>query len=233
MGASRLKLFLAWSVSLMAGIPGPVAAGEIAIQSAGYTFNAPVTTLKELRFRRVVKQEYDFSCGSAAIATLLTYHYNRPTLEDTVLKAMFEKGDQEKIRREGFSMLDMKKYLESLGYKTEGYKVTLDKVAEVGVPGIVLIKTKGYSHFVVLKGIRDDQVLVGDSALGTRFMTREAFQEIWNGIFLVITTGIREAKDAFNLQQDWQGQVTAPLGVALPRDSLATITLLIPGRNSF
>ena len=220
-------------LSLAAGLVLPARAGEITVESAGYAFNAPVTTLKELRFRRVVKQDYDFSCGSAAIATLLTYHYDRSTPEDSVLKAMFAVGDQDKIRKEGFSMLDMKKYLESLGYRSEGYKVGLDKIAEVGIPGIVLIKTRGYLHFVVLKGVRGDQVLVGDSALGTKFMTREKFEEIWNGIFLVITSGTRQAKNEFNLDQDWEGQIVAPLGGALSRDSLATLTLLMPGRNSF
>jgi uncharacterized protein len=231
--AYRRKLLPVLALSAMVGLAAPAAAGEIALDSAGYTFNAPVTTLKELRFRRVVKQEYDFSCGSAAIATLLTYHYNRPTPEDTVLRAMFAVGDQEKIRSEGFSMLDMKKYLDSLGYRTEGYNVSLDKIAQVGIPGIVLIKTKGYLHFVVLKGVRGDQVLVGDSALGTKFMTREKFQEVWNGVFLVILTGVREAKNEFNLDRDWEGQVAAPLGGALSRDTLATLTLLMPGRNNF
>jgi len=233
MVVDRRTLLPVLALSAMVGLVAPAAAGEIALDSAGYTFNAPVTTLKELRFRRVVKQEYDFSCGSAAIATLLTYHYNRPTPEDTVLQAMFAVGDKEKIRSEGFSMLDMKKYLESLGYRTEGYNVGLDKIAQVGIPGIVLIKTKGYLHFVVLKGVRGDQVLVGDSALGTKFMTREKFQEIWNGVFLVILTGVREAKNEFNLDKDWEGQVAAPLGGALSRDTLATLTLLMPGRNNF
>jgi hypothetical protein len=210
-----------------------VRAGEIAVESSGYAFNAPVRTLKELRFQRVVKQEYDFSCGSAALATLLTYHYGRPTLEDTALQAMFAVGDKDKIRHEGFSMLDMKTYLDSLGYHAEGYKVDLDKVAEVGVPGIVLIKSNGYLHFVVLKGVRGNQVLVGDSALGSKVMTRETFLAIWNGVFLVITNGLKEAKNEFNRDQDWQGQVTAPLSGALPRDSLATMTLLMPGRNNF
>jgi predicted double-glycine peptidase len=130
-------------------------------------------------------------------------------------------------------MLDMKTYFESLGYRTEGYNVSLDKIAQVGVPGIVLIRTKGYLHFVVLKGVRGDQVLVGDSALGTKFMTREKFLDVWNGVFLVILSELKEAKTEFNRDQDWEGQVAAPLGGALSRDTLATMTLLMPGRNSF
>jgi predicted double-glycine peptidase len=233
MAVYRLNLVIALALSCLAASPVPAGAGEILINTAGYDYNAPVTTLKELRFRRVVKQSYDFSCGSAAVATLLTYHYNRPILEQTVLQAMFEVGDQEKIRKEGFSMLDMKKYLESLGYRVEGYQVSLDKVGQVGIPGIVLIKTNGYLHFVVLKGVRGGQVLLGDSALGTKFMSREKFIEVWNGIFLAIITGTRQAKNEFNLDKDWEGQVAAPLGRALSRESLSTLTLLMPGRNNF
>jgi uncharacterized protein len=233
MAAYRRELLLALMICCALAGASSAWAGEVAVESAGYAFNAPVKTLKELRFRRVVKQEYDFSCGSAAIATLLTYHYGRPTLEDTALQAMFAVGDKDKIRREGFSMLDMKTYLESLGYRAEGYKVDLDKIAEVGVPGIVLIKSNGYLHFVVLKGVRGNLVLVGDSALGTKFMTREKFLDIWNGVFLVILSDIKEAKNGFNRDQDWAGQVAVPLGAALGRDSLASMTLLMPGRNSF
>src|SRR5690349_12408435 len=101
------------ALCLMTGSPSPAAAGSLDFETGGSSFSAPVRTLKEIRFQRVVKQEYDFSCGSAALATLLTYHYNRPTLEDTALKAMFKEGDQERIRKEGFSMLDMKHYLDS------------------------------------------------------------------------------------------------------------------------
>src|SRR5580658_2885474 len=105
----RRDLTVLATVLCLASAADPAAAGEIAIDSAGFVYTAPVTTLKELRFRRVVKQAYDFSCGSAALATLLTYHYNYPVLEDSVLKAMFAEGDKEKIRKEGFSMLDLKK----------------------------------------------------------------------------------------------------------------------------
>jgi uncharacterized protein len=233
MAVYRLKSVIALALCCFAASPAPAGAGEIVVNTDGYDYNAPVTTLKELRFRRVVKQSYDFSCGSAAVATLLTYHYNRPVLEQSVLQAMFAVGDQEKIKKEGFSMLDMKKYLESLGYRVDGYQVGLDKVAAVGIPGIVLIKTKGYLHFVVLKGVRGRQVLLGDPALGTKFMSRERFEEVWNGVFLAIVTGTRQARNEFNLDRDWEGQVAAPLGRALSVESLATLTLLMPGRNNF
>ncbi|WP_204283799.1 C39 family peptidase, partial [Klebsiella pneumoniae] len=67
-------------------------------------------------FRTVVRQQYDYSCGSAAVATLLRYHYGRPTVESDVFSAMWRSGDQAQIKRAGFSMLDMKRYLDSQGY---------------------------------------------------------------------------------------------------------------------
>ena len=130
-------------------------------------------------------------------------------------------------------MLDMKRYLDSIGLRAEGYKVSLDKIAQVGVPGIVLIKTHGYLHFVVLKGIRGGQILVGDPALGTKLMSRSAFTEMWNGIFLVIVGDMKQAKSEFNRREDWQVHVAAPIGVALTGSDLATMTMLLPGPNSF
>ena len=226
-----LGVLLALSVS---ALPLAAEAGAIAIESADTTFNVPVVTYKEMHFRRVVRQAYDFSCGSAALATLLTYHYRQPLAEDVVLKAMFDVGDQDKIKQEGFSLLDMKKYLESIGLRAEGYQVDLDKIAEVGIPGIVLIKTKGYLHFVVLKGIRGDEVLIGDPAQGAKFMPREKFKEIWtNDIFFVIVGNTREAKKEFNRSEDWSMVAQGPLATAVARQSLSTLMLTLPGRNSF
>ena len=60
------------------------------------------------------------SCGSASVATLLTYHYDHPIDEQTVFTGMWQAGDQERIQTDGFSMLDMKQYLAGLGYQAEG-----------------------------------------------------------------------------------------------------------------
>ena len=73
----------------------------------------PVRSMQELRFVETVRQGNDFSCGSAAIATLLTYHYERPTTELQVFEKMWNQGNKKKIREHGFSMLDMKHYLEA------------------------------------------------------------------------------------------------------------------------
>ncbi len=160
-------LYAAGAANAQEMIPGLAGAG-----SAGMK----VKTLMDLRFQRVARQQYDFSCGSAALASLLTYHYNRPIDERQVLTAMFETGDREKIKKAGFSLLDMKKYLHSIGLKAEGYRASLDKLTRVGVPAIVLINSKGYLHFVVVKGATKDRVLIGDPASGVKSLPREEFE---------------------------------------------------------
>jgi predicted double-glycine peptidase len=211
----------------------PAAAGSVGLVVDGVALAAPAASLKELRFRGVVKQRYDFSCGSAALATLLTYHYGRPTSEAAAFQRMWEKGDRARIREAGFSLLDMKLYLDSIGLAADGFKVGLSEIARVGLPVIALIETRGYKHFVVVKGLHDDRVLVGDPALGLTAPPRESFERSWNGVALAIRSDSPAARASFNRNDGWPAAVAAPLGRALSRDSLASFTVLLPGPNDF
>lgn len=210
-----------------------VHAGSVNISgpSAG-NLSVRVTSLKEARFRTTVRQQYDFSCGSAAVATLLTHHYGHPITEQQIFTSMFDLGDQGRIQREGFSLLDIKNYLEASGYQADGYKSSLERLVKNNMPAIVLINHKGYQHFVVVKGMRDGMVLVGDPSLGSKLIPREEFESMWSNRILFVIRSHRD-KTAFNSSADWRGKVRAPLGEALGRDSLANITLLRFGPNDF
>ena len=63
----------------------------------------PITSMKQARTARTLIQKYDFSCGSAAVATLLTHHYGYPVTEQDVFKEMYEQGDQAKARRQRYA----------------------------------------------------------------------------------------------------------------------------------
>jgi uncharacterized protein len=212
---------------------GTAVAGQAEIfGAAGGPMSIRMTSLKEMRFKQTVHQQEDFSCGSAAVATLLTYHYEHPISEREVLDAMYAKGDQAKIRREGFSLLDMKNFLESRGFKADGFQVPLDMLAQKETPAIALIRENGYNHFVVVKGIRGKDVLLGDPALGTRVISREIFEAQWlNKIVFVIHN--RPDLAQFNAKNDWAIRPGAPASDAVSRDSLANITVLRMGPNDF
>jgi uncharacterized protein len=197
----------------------------------GGAYSVPVKSMKtmlaEIRFRTTVRQKFDFSCGSAALATLLTYHYQRPVTEEEIIKVMYVKGDKAKIQREGFSLLDMKQYLETNGFLADGFEATVDQIIKFSAPGIVLVQDNGYKHFVVMKGVQNGKVLLGDPALGSRIMTREAFEKIWvSQIFFVVHNNREVAQ--FNVPGHWYVRPAAFLSDAISRDSLAAITLLRP-----
>ncbi len=205
-------------------IPGMIA--------GGYSANIKVTSLKERRYLTTVRQQYDYSCGSAALATLLTFQYQNPVSEEAVFKEMWNRGDQEKIRREGFSLLDIKEYLQANGYDANGYIAPLDRLVDVGIPAIALINDHGYNHFVVIKGVQNDKVLLGDPSSGIRVVPRASFEKMRvNGILFVIV-GNRDSA-VFNARNDWKTRPGAPLGTAVSADNLANVTLLHRAINDF
>ncbi len=190
----------------------------------GASYAVPVTTLKGMRYSGTLRQQYDFSCGSAALATLLTHHYGRRVDEAQVFQHMFERGDQARIRREGFSMLDMKRYLDAAGFRAEGVRASLEQLAKADVPAIALIKENGYAHFVVVKGLRGEQVLIGDPAQGTRVLARADFERFWtNRILLVVREKMEIAQ--FNREEDWRVRPRAPIADGLHRGMMDVLLL--------
>lgn len=184
----------------------------------------PLTSLREGRLAGTLLQQYDFSCGSAALATLLTHHYGMPVKESAVFEHMYKHGNQARIRTEGFSLLDMKGYLKTLGLEADGFEQNLDKLAQARVPAIVLINEAGYQHFVVVKGLRDDRVLLGDPARGTRSLPRDEFEAMWKSRLLFVVHNRMDIA-RFNLAQDWRAAPRPPVAGGLHSNGLAGITL--------
>lgn len=201
-------------------------AGDVMVPDVGGgLLNVKVVSLKERRFATTIRQQHDYSCGSAALATLLTYQYRHPVSEETVFKAMWEKGDQAKISSEGFSLLDIKRYLEGIGYSADGYVAPLEKLASVGIPAIVLIRDNGYNHFVVVRGIRGGMVAVADPSVGARVIPQAQFEKMLLNRILLVING-RKDQMAFNRPADWKIREKAPIGVALGADNLASAIML-------
>jgi hypothetical protein len=211
----------------------PAEAGGLTGSAGAARFSVDVTSMREARFHQTVRQQYDFSCGSAAVATLLSYHYDEPTDEKTVFDSMWRSGDPELIESQGFSMLDMKRVLEARGYQADGFRVPLDRLAEAGIPGIVLINLRGYLHFVVVKDVTATEVLVGDPAVGLSRYDRDTFEAMWNGIVFVITSHMEVARANQPGDRDWRLKPPAPIGAALSREAIAAVSLFLPGRNDF
>lgn len=144
----------------------------------------PVTSLLELRQRNVVLQEWDLSCGAAALTTLLRYQYGDQVTEKAVATELVNRPEYIENPglvqiREGFSLLDLKRYVDARGYRGIGFgKMTLADLVD-RAPVLVPIRTKGYNHFVVFRGHLGNRVLLADPAWGNRTMTENQFNRAW------------------------------------------------------
>ncbi len=203
------------------------------IAGAG-NYDVPLTTFLERRFKTVYKQQYDFSCGSATLASLLTYHYDDTVDEQSVFVDMYRNGDQQKIQKQGFSLLDIKLYLERRGYRSDGFKINLDQLIVANVPAITIINNNGYLHFVIIKGLNEQEVLLGDPSAGIKAVPRDEFETMWDKRILFL---IHDQQDVaarhFQDQQEWALRVKAPLGSAVDRAGLGQFNMLQPERGDF
>jgi predicted double-glycine peptidase len=222
----RLRLTAAVCFGPAALAAVPAGAGSVYLNGVGLGGGAATTNLEsfqEKKYKATVAQQYDFSCGSAALATLLTYNYNIPVNEPQVFRDMFDNGDKKVIAESGFSLLDIKNYLARRGLEANGYRAPLSKLAEVRLPAIVLINVRGYAHFVVLEGIRDGWVLLSDPANGMRSESMGEFQEHWSGIFFLILTNAEHAQQSFNNREKWAAAPAAPWELTRYTIDLATL----------
>jgi hypothetical protein len=133
-----------------------------------------------MRQKNVVVQQWDTSCGAAALATLLKYQHGLAVSEKQIAEAMLRTGDALKVKvRGGFSLLDLKRYADASGLDGVGFlQLGLDDLVAMA-PAIVPITTRGYPHFVVVRGRAGGKLLIADPAYGNRTMDVEAFQSAW------------------------------------------------------
>ncbi len=170
---------------------GRLQAGDVAFSGVlpnGGLFTQQVESMQERKFRNLVRQHTDYSCGAAALATILRYAYNLEADEATVIEGMMGVSDPELVHQRGFSLLDIKRYVESLGMRGRGYRVNEERLRSLRVPGLVLMDVRGFRHFVVLKQVRGDVVDLADPILGNRSISVEEFLQSWpsRAVFIVI-----------------------------------------------
>lgn len=142
----------------------------------------------EDQFRGIVRQAYDYSCGSAALTTLLNGYVGTQLSEQQTMNGLLNYGEYDRIiERRSFSLLDMKRFVSALGMESGGYKGELADLVKQGQPAIVPISYAGFKHFVVFKAYKNGRVYVADPALGNISFDEERFKQIWenNTLFLV------------------------------------------------
>lgn len=171
---------------LTLGNTSPVLAGEVSIPvgpNAGLEVTVPVRSVKEIREDGITLQQLDYSCGSAALATLFTSYLGRPYSETEIINFIVKSTDLNKVAaRRGFSLLDLKRFAESHGVQATGYALDFASLQELNCPVLVPLyhKDTDMRHFVVFRGAIGDRVFLADPAIGRQTMFRSEFEELWN-----------------------------------------------------
>ena len=156
------------------------------------TTERKIRSMRELRYEGLTRQEQDFTCGAAALATVLQNVFGRKITEHEIIEDMLRNTDAKTVKERGFSLLDMKSYVERVGLRGRGYKIDQTSLLTLKIPVITLQITRGFPHFVVVKKVFSDTVFIADPSLGHRQVPLDEFLEGWNGIvFAVVGDGLQ------------------------------------------
>ncbi|MFN3448320.1 MAG: C39 family peptidase [Roseococcus sp.] len=177
MPARRALLALS---ALLALPDGPAAAEEM---------RRPLSW-QQRRFRHVVRQVLEFSCGSASLATILTYFLGRPTGEADVIAVLRERYPTREAWREraetGFSLGDLIFAAERLGFAAQAARVPLEQLGRVAGPLVVHLDKGRWQHFSVLRASHEGVFYLADPMVGQTSMLEGGFRREYTGAALAV-----------------------------------------------
>ena len=165
------------------------------------------------KYKHIVHQAFDYSCGSAALTTVLQFHLGLAVTEKDAMEGMLEHGEKDKIiARRGFSLLDMKRYVATLGSDSGGFRADMNDLAKLDQPAIVPIDYAGFKHFVVVKGIRDGKVYIADPSAGNIAFSVAEFAGLWDKgtLFVIYPSKTRPAVQSSLTLNDQELGVISP-----------------------
>ena len=138
-----------------------------------------------------IQQNSEEDCGAACIAMIAKYHGRRFSI--TRVREAVGTGQL------GTTLLGLRRGAESLGLHARSGKAAdnaLDNLGKLPLPAI--IHWKG-THWVVLFGKRRNRYVVGDPALGIRYLEKKKLKRAWaNGAMLLLIPD----EEAFYAQDD-------------------------------
>ena len=130
---------------------------------------------KQLRDDRLEKQDLDFSCGSASVATILRSFYGVDVYEKDILNEVEIIGDDGTA-----SFSDLEQAVKKYGFKGVGLSVNFEKLKSMKIPAIVYLRYRGDDHFSVIRGISESGVVwLGDPSWGNRKFSEHQFKKMW------------------------------------------------------
>nr|VFK22771.1 MAG: Peptidase C39 family protein [Candidatus Kentron sp. LPFa]VFK35651.1 MAG: Peptidase C39 family protein [Candidatus Kentron sp. LPFa] len=119
-----------------------------------------------LLFKDISRQSHDYSCGPAALSTLINGAIPGRRVSEMEVIQTRKKASGNK-NEEGFSLLDLKHAAEKLGRRAAWRKIRPEILPKISQPVILLTGLAGpFPHFVILKGFRNGEAFLADPTRG-------------------------------------------------------------------
>jgi predicted double-glycine peptidase len=140
----------------------------------------------EFKNENLTRQNYDYSCGSASLSTVMKYYYNQNISERDVLDVVLEmkgidKEEKKKLEEEDttLSFMDLSKYVETIGFKAVGLALGIETLKKLKAPVILFVKIRKNEHFTVFRGMDEHNVYLSDPSFGNTKIKISRFKEMF------------------------------------------------------
>ncbi len=151
-----------------------------------FHINKSIKSWIEFKNENLTRQEFDYSCGSGALSTIMKYYYNQNISEKNVLDAVLEaKGIGKEQKKEledtnmNLSFLDLSEYVKIKGFKALGLALDLESLKKLKIPVILFVKIRKNEHFTVFRGMDDTNVYLADPTFGNTKIKISKFKEMF------------------------------------------------------
>jgi hypothetical protein len=193
---------------------------------------------RSLRDQGLVRQQYDYSCGLAALATLLSGHYGLPVDEKSLLDRLDlpDPESREALRSRGVSLALIAQLAGGFGLRARGLRVPTAALSNLRLPAIAYVEDRGEPHFTVVRGVdASGWIQLADSAWGNRLLSPAQFRRLFatdeegRGRLLLVLPGADTGSSSAAVRKNWfrisRGRPLLQPD-AVPRTLLAPLQLL-------
>ncbi|MCR2057477.1 cysteine peptidase family C39 domain-containing protein [Campylobacter helveticus] len=156
-----------------------------------------VKSYQEIKNEKVIRQNYEESCGAASLATLINILDDSNLTELDLLKAM--SGQQ--LYTDMVSFADLNDAVKKLGFQSKSYKIDR-KILEsiMSVPILVKIEDDPrFPHFVVIINHKGNYLQILDPSYGEYISSKREFYSVWDrynkGGFALVVNPKKQLKD--------------------------------------
>ena len=165
---------------------GTLVSADIILHQKEFSIKKPIESWIEIKNRNLTRQNYDYSCGSASLSTILKYYYRFNIGEKDILDAILKsKGidlnKKKRLENQEFSLsfLDLAKFANFKGFKAIGLAIDLEALKKLKAPVILFVKIRKDEHFTIFKNIDKNYVYLADPSFGNLKVRISKFKEMF------------------------------------------------------